>query len=56
MSGDKLFLLVKVNVDYLSPFQFSRLRAGNVIFNYRYYNNKLQRTEGIYISFSSFVL
>ncbi|KAM6601293.1 polycomb group protein EMBRYONIC FLOWER 2 isoform X2 [Cannabis sativa] len=22
-----------------------RLRAGNVIFNYRYYNNKLQRTE-----------
>ncbi|XVF54895.1 hypothetical protein PTKIN_Ptkin05aG0217100 [Pterospermum kingtungense] len=24
-----------------------RLRAGNVIFNYRYYNNKLQRTEGI---------
>ncbi|GMN57798.1 hypothetical protein TIFTF001_026899 [Ficus carica] len=23
-----------------------RLRAGNVIFNYRYYNNKLQRTEG----------
>lgn len=25
----------------------SRLRAGNVIFNYRYYNNTLQRTEGI---------
>ncbi|KAL6977605.1 hypothetical protein U1Q18_026397 [Sarracenia purpurea var. burkii] len=24
-----------------------RLRTGNVIFNYRYYNNKLQRTEGI---------
>ncbi|KAG6782969.1 hypothetical protein POTOM_012396 [Populus tomentosa] len=23
-----------------------RLRAGNVIFNYRYYNNKLQKTEG----------
>ncbi|XP_070016626.1 polycomb group protein EMBRYONIC FLOWER 2-like [Nicotiana sylvestris] len=23
----------------------SRLRTGNVVFNYRYYNNKLQRTE-----------
>lgn len=25
--------------------QIMRLRTGNVIFNYRYYNNKLQRTE-----------
>lgn len=25
---------------------WSRLREGNVIFNYRYYQNKLQRTEG----------
>lgn len=24
-----------------------RLRAGNVIFNYRYYNNRLQKTEGV---------
>lgn len=24
-----------------------RLRSGNVIFNYKYYNNMLQRTEGI---------
>lgn len=23
-----------------------RLRTGNVIFNYRYYNNTLQKTEG----------
>ncbi|KAB2038162.1 hypothetical protein ES319_D03G126800v1 [Gossypium barbadense] len=28
-----------------SPSHIIRLRAGNVIFNYRYYNNKLQRTE-----------
>ncbi|XP_022730755.1 polycomb group protein EMBRYONIC FLOWER 2-like isoform X3 [Durio zibethinus] len=28
-----------------SQSHITRLRAGNVIFNYRYYNNKLQRTE-----------
>ncbi|XVF11297.1 hypothetical protein REPUB_Repub08aG0014600 [Reevesia pubescens] len=28
-----------------SPSHIFRLRAGNVIFNYRYYNNKLQMTE-----------
>lgn len=27
-------------------FALSRLRTGNVVFNYMYYNNKLQRTEG----------
>ncbi|KAL0341151.1 UNVERIFIED_CONTAM: Polycomb group protein EMBRYONIC FLOWER 2 [Sesamum radiatum] len=26
--------------------QIIRLRTGNVVFNYKYYNNKLQRTEG----------
>lgn len=35
-------------------FVFSRLRTGNVIFHYRYYNNKLQRTEGIMNSISVF--
>ncbi|CAA6674967.1 unnamed protein product [Spirodela intermedia] len=28
------------------PAHIIRLRAGNVIFNYRYYNNTLQKTEG----------
>ncbi|XP_039063202.1 polycomb group protein EMBRYONIC FLOWER 2-like isoform X2 [Hibiscus syriacus] len=28
-----------------SPSHIIRLRAGNAIFNYRYYNNKLQKTE-----------
>lgn len=33
------------NVPLASLSHITRLRTGNVIFNYRYYNNKLQRTE-----------
>ncbi|GKV17506.1 hypothetical protein SLEP1_g28005 [Rubroshorea leprosula] len=33
------------NISSSSLSHIIRLRAGNVLFNYRYYNNKLQRTE-----------
>ncbi|WCJ36416.1 VEFS-Box of polycomb protein [Euphorbia peplus] len=33
------------DVSFSSLSHIVRLRAGNVIFNYRYYNNKLQKTE-----------
>ncbi|KAE9465026.1 hypothetical protein C3L33_03044, partial [Rhododendron williamsianum] len=41
------FLLFKhcLQISDFGCLYLSRLRTGNVIFNYRYYNNKLQRTE-----------
>ena len=48
--GPVNFLLFKYiiwcNQVYIGDFMFHRLRAGNVIFNYKYYNNTMQKTEG----------